>query len=212
VSSGSFRQLDDLAARLPFAVDDYAAAGEAFARWQRSEAEEDLACVHLWTYCYVLRYVLTRFLRERTSVPSDVDEVMSECHERILNNLHTVREPARYASFVSVICKRALLNHRARRRDMVEPEDHVLPQAETERTDLDAYDAALVLKVIQEVIDELPDAIRPIAHMRLIDKMEYEQIAEITGRPIATVRTYVSKAFGHLRADPRVRALYYDTE
>ena len=120
----------------------------------------------------------------------------------------TVREPLKFASFVSVICKRALLNHRARRRDVVEPDDYYLPATEVRGADV--YDGQLVLRVIEAALDALPEAIRGIARMRLLERRDYEWIAEKTDRPIATVRTYVSKALVHLRANERLRSLRFD--
>ena len=189
-------------------MDDYDAAGVTFARWRETRDDHDKRSIEIWAYCYVQRYFTIRFLRERTTSPSDIDLVISRAFERILTNLETVRDPLKFAGFVSVICKRALLNHRGRRKDTVEAEDHVI--VPTRADEADAYDGALARRVIVAALAHLPDSTRQIAQWRLLEEKEYEWISEQTGRPIATVRTYVSKALTILRSDDRLRALHFD--
>ena len=202
-----FQRLDAIAARLPFAVDDYAAAGAAFARWRRSQRDADLRTVEIWAYCYTYRYFYTKFARERMGGASDLDAAVDNAYTRVLANLDTVRNPLKFAHFVSVICKRTLLNHRARRRTMVEVMEDMAPTASAEAR---SYDRHLVRHVLAVAIEALPEAIRDVARMRLLDGREYESIAEETGRPTPTVRTYVSKAIARLRGNEDLRALYFD--
>lgn len=203
-----FSRLEAIAARLPFAVDDYGAAGEAFARWRASGRAEDRRTVELWAYCYTYRYFYIRFARERTGGASDLDAAIDKAYLRVLSHFGSVRDPLKFAHFVSVICKRTLLNHRARRRESVEVEEHMVPTVPAQAAQ--AYDRTLVRRVLTEAIEGLPQALRDIARMRLLDGMEYEAIAQQTDRPTPTVRTYVSKAIARLREDEGLQALYFD--
>ncbi|MDX1440347.1 MAG: sigma factor-like helix-turn-helix DNA-binding protein, partial [Rubricoccaceae bacterium] len=54
---------------------------------------------------------------------------------------------------------------------------------------------------VAQAMSKLPDSIRDIAIQRLVKNRPYEEIAEETERPIATVRTYVAKAISRLRED-----------
>lgn len=202
------RFLDSVAGHLPFAVDDYPAAGEAFARWRRTEADADRHTVELWAYCYTLRYFYTQFARERTSGVSDLDAVVDTAYGRILGHLDRVREPLRFAAFVSVVCKRTLLNHRTRRRPTTEVDEHTAPTLPADAAAV--HDGRIVRDALVRAVDGLPEALREIARMRLLDQAPYEQIAEATDRPLPTIRTYVSKAVARLREDPHLRAFYYD--
>ncbi len=202
-----FHRLEAIASRLPFAVDDYAAAGAAFARWKDSRRDEDLRTVEIWSYCYTYRYFYAKFARERVGGASDLDAAIDKAYVRVLTHLDSVRNPLKFAHFVSVICKRTLLNHRSRRRETVEVMEDMAPTRSAGASD---YDGHLVRHVLAAAIGALPDAIRDIARMRLLDGMEYEAIAEETGRPTPTVRTYVSKAVARLREDEDLRALYFD--
>ena len=208
VPLGQLHRIDALARHLPFALDDYAEAGRAFARWRASGTAEDRHVVELWTYCYAHRYFSIRFSRERTAGASDVDEVIGRAYGRILRHLGDVRQPLKYAHFVSVVCKRALLNYRARRRETVEVDEATTPP--TPPAEANDYDRQLVRAVLAEAIEGLPPAGREVARRRILEGLGYEAIAEATGHPTPTVRTYVSKALARLRTHPTLRALYYD--
>ncbi len=195
-----------LARELPFAVDDFDAASDTYVRWRRTRSDEDRRSVELWAYCYAVWYLYAKFARERTSGVSDLDAALDQAYGRILRALETVRDPERFPQFVSVVCKNVLLSHRARRREMVEVDEGTLVSPEDHAQ---AYDRVLVRRVLARAIRAMPEAIRDIGRMRLLENWSYRDIAEATGRPIASVRTYVSKVKARLRDDPDVRALYY---
>ena len=46
--------------------------------------------------------------------------------------------------------------------------------------------------------------------MRLLEGRSYQDIADVTGRSLATTRTYYSKAIARLRKDPDLLALQFD--
>lgn len=200
-------RLDALVRELPFAVDDFDAAAEAFVRWRQTEADEDRRAVELWAYCYTIWYFYAQFSRERTSGVSDLDAALDRAYDRILNALADIHDPERFPHYVSVVCKNVLLSHRARRRDTVEVNEETLLVAEA---GAQAYDRVLVRRVLARTIDAMPSAIRDIGRMRLLEGRSYQDIAHVTGKPIASVRTYVSKVKARLRDDLDVRALYED--
>ena len=204
MSHAELRRLDALAAALPFAVDDYAAANAAFVAWREGSGAR--RTVDLWAYCYVHRYVLTRFARETGGAPSDADVVTTKAYERILNGLDTVRDPGRFAQFVSVVCKNTLLNNRSRRRAF-DALDEALPAEAPER---DAVDAGLVRHTLAAAIAVLPEGIRETARLRFLEGLGYDALAERIGKEVPTARAYVSKAVRRLREDPALRALHFD--
>ena len=84
-------------------------------------------------------------------------------------------------------------------------EDHVAPVAPAEPDDLDRV---LVRRVVARAVEALPPAISEVVRMRLLEKRSYQDIAEATGRSLATTRTYYSKAIARLREDPDLLALH----
>ena len=206
MSPDALRHLDAVARHLPFGIDDYAAANAAFARWKASGEDDDLQAVELWTYCYVQRYFLIRFLRER-GAPSDFEACLSRAVQRARRSYDRVREAEKFASYVSVTCKNTLRNYRRDRRDLDEIADGM---ATTRQPDVPDYDGDVLRAVLARALDAMPATVREIGRLRFLDRMEYPEIAEATGRPLPTVRTYAARAMGRLREDPQLRALYYD--
>ncbi|MEM0961617.1 MAG: sigma-70 family RNA polymerase sigma factor [Bacteroidota bacterium] len=198
-------RFDSLADKLPFAVDDYDTVREVYVRWRLQRAASDLETIQTWSYLYALRYLYARFRTERTGASSDLDMAVLRAVQRIYRSLESVRDPERFPQFVSVICRRVLLSHRERRRELAEINDYDAP---VEALEAEGYDRQLVRHVLQQAIERLPASLRTIARMRLIDECPYDDIAEATGHPVPTVRTYVSRSLSRLRQDPDVRALY----
>lgn len=201
------RDLAPLVARLPFAVDDAAAAGRAFAE---GRAGDERAREHadLWAYVWMVRYTTRKFATERAGGASDLDAVQTRAYEGIVKAAAGVADPLKFPSYVSVVCKNALLSHRERRRTTVEADDTTLAPV----LDDDRYegDGAVVRRDLAEAVGTLPPAVRDVARMSLLDGRSFEEIAEATGHPLPTVRTYVSKANARLRESPLLRAHFYD--
>lgn len=197
------RHLDAVARQLPFSVDDIGAANAAFGRWR--EGIEDRRTVDLWMYCYIQRYFVVRFLRER-GAPSDLDHCVSHAFERVQKKLDQIEDETRFAHYVSVACKHTLLNHRRDRREVSQVYEDTL---EVEPVPL-ATDGTYVRHIVESALDEAPEAVREVGRLRILEQLEYPDIAERTGRALATVRTYAWRAVMYLRDHPRVRSLHYD--
>lgn len=197
-----------LAANLPFAVDDYPAAGRAFAAWRASGTVRDGDAVKLWAYCYVQRHLYGRFARERTGSAADVDDAIGRAFFDVLACFDRVADPSRFAQYVSVICKRTVLGHRARRQFTVEADDSVLTPQEASLPS--PYVSEAVRADIEAALEGLPASLVDVARLRYLEGMDYEAIAAHLGRPIASVRTYAARAGARLRADPYLRAHHFD--
>ena len=201
------RSLARLTADLPFSLDDTDAAAEAFAAGRAGDVEAGRHA-DLWAYAWMIRYVTRKFLTERVSTPSDADAVQARATDGILKAREQVTDPARFPAYVSKVCKNALLTHRARRRVTVEADDTTLdPEPEDAHAEIDR---AAIRRDVEAAIETLPAGIRPVARMRFLDDAPFDAIAEATGHPLPTVRTYASKALARLRTLPALRAHHYD--
>lgn len=198
-------RLAALVRHLPFDVDDFDAARQTFVRWRQEGDEADRQTALLWTYCYVAWYFYGKFARERTAGPSDLDAVIERSCRRIFDALPGVRDPERFPQFVSVVCRNVLSSYRLRRRESVEVQDDTAPVAPF---GTDHLDRVLVRRLIVQAIDGLPPAVSEVARMRLLENRSYQEIADATGRALATTRTYYSKAIARLREDPDLQAVY----
>src|SRR5690606_17683134 len=98
----TMRSLDEVAAHLPFHVDELEKANEAFCRWQQTGHARDREIVEIWTYCYVRRYFIAKFLRDSVHGPTALDQLVGKAFTRARENLGRVEQPERFASWVSV--------------------------------------------------------------------------------------------------------------
>ncbi len=199
------RSLDEVKAYLPFDVDDFDRANEAFLRWRQTRSDRDLQTVELWLFVYSRRYFITKFLRERALNPADIEKPIGDAYRRAREHFDEIEHPERFVNFVSVVCKHTFVNFvRSRSRSRaVELDPDVVPEAAAETVDpTAAHDRRVLRYVLLAAVNALPDSLRGVARMRLLEGREYEEIAEEVGKTQAVVRTYVSKALAKLRGDP----------
>ena len=65
---------------------------------------------------------------------------------------------------------------------------------EEESTDLDQLDISNSVDLVKKIIADLPDLQRTIIHMRDIEQLEYEEIAEATQMNVNAIRVNLSRA------------------
>jgi RNA polymerase sigma factor (sigma-70 family) len=201
----TMRALDEVAAHLPFHVDDLDEANAAYQRWHTTGNPEDLEVVELWTYCYTRRYFVVKFLRDSAYGSTHLDMLVGKAFSRARDNLEKVKQPERFASWVSVICKNTFINFLRRYRDQA-----VLDEARTaapRRAEFYEHDRLAVRRAVEHAIERLPPSLREVARLRFLEGRPYDYIVEATGRPAASVRSYVNKAVVRLREDPALVTL-----
>lgn len=202
--STSTSELRTVIDRLPFPVDDTDAANEAFRRWAEGNDPDAERLVDLWTYCYVCRYFLSKSTKGTFENTSDADELTTRAYQKIQNNRDGVRNPNRYASWVSVVCKNTLLNYTRRDRfseSIEEDEDIRLTSNEAQPV----AEVGFVREAFDEAIDRLPRYLQEPARLYFLEDQGFEEISEAIDKPVATVRTYKHKAVKQLRTDDRLR-------
>ncbi len=199
------RALDEVAAHLPFHVDELDRANEAFLRWRASGSPRDLELVELWTYCYTRRYFIAKFLRDSAYGATDLDQLVGRAFTKARQNFEQVRQPDRFASWVSVICRNVFVNFVRRYREHT-PLDEARTPAPP-RPETFEHDRLAARQAAERAVDRLPPSLRDIARMRFLEDRSYEEIGEATGRPLASLRAFAHKAVVRLREDPELVAL-----
>lgn len=204
-------RLGAVADRLPFALEDFDAVNRTFSRWAEHAGDADLETLEVWLYCHVQRYVLVRLVRVPAAGVSDADQIIVDLFERVRSQFDRVLDPARFTHFVAVVCQNTFRNGLRRLHPHARLDPDALPAGDPDTAfdgpSLDEPDRALIRHTVAGAIETLPEHIAQIARMHLLDGRSYRFIAGATGRPLPTVRTYVSKALAGLREDPGVRAL-----
>lgn len=195
-----------LAASLPFHLDDVDRANAAYCAFRAGPSEATRRPVDLWTYCYVSRYFRTKFARETAYAVADLDLLVARAQDRIWRKQHTVREPERYASWVSVVCKRTYLNWIRARRRIVPLDAPSAPPlvAEPGRSP----ELIPVRAAVGAAVDRLPPFLQDVARLRFVEGASYAAIAGMLQKPAPVVRAYAFKARTRLRKDPLLRDLF----
>jgi RNA polymerase sigma factor (sigma-70 family) len=197
------KDLDSLIRRLPFDLDDGEAVGQLYGEWVQHGRAQAGYLVDLWTYCYVRRYFLIKFMRSDAAYTgADLEMVVERSFLRIAAKRDTIREQHKYANWVIVVCRNTYLNYVSRQPDFL-PLDRVAePGAEDEML-VELHDDAMRATALEAAIARLPAHLREIAWMKLVDGLEYEDIEQRTGITVPSARAYVHKALTRLRNDAR---------
>lgn len=201
-------RLNALASRLPFRVSDVHAVNDVFRRWHSERGMEDLDTLELWVYCRTQFYVLGKLVRDTRATSNDFDKLSSVVFNKVRTGMETVREPDRFANWVNVVCRNAYVNERKKERPRDELNEETLRDETTPF--LLEVDRSKILQVVDRAIDRLPPSLSGVARMRLLEGKEYQHIVDVTGLPIASVRTYTAKALARLREDSEVREIARD--
>jgi RNA polymerase sigma factor (sigma-70 family) len=197
--------------RLPFAVDDTDAANEAFRRWQTDDAAEAKRVVDLWTYCYVCRYFLGKSAGGNFDSAAAPEQLITRAYEKVRDKRDTVRNPDRYASWVSVVCKNTFLNHtrRDRRAQSIDEEKGPTLRADERGR---SQTVGFVQESLEAAIDRLPNYLQEPARLYFLEDRDFEEISEAVDKPVPTIRTYKHKAVQRLREDETLREYVDGTE
>lgn len=203
-----YQSLERLATRLPFPVDDVGRVNELFCEYTTNPARNLEVQIELWTYCFVRRYLTTKLARDGTAGGADLDALLDTVYQRIHKGRARVRE--RYASWVSVVCKNSYLNY-VRDRHPTSPIIGFEAEELAERRltgglphAADQTDFGMVLDTVDAAIRRLPAYLQQVTRLRLLDELDYDEIAVIVDRPVEIVRSYAHKAIVRLRSDREV--------
>ena len=206
-------RLDGLIRQLPFDLDDGAAVGALYAEWKAAPGKRNQYLIDLWTYCYVRRYFLVKFVRSEGGYSSgDLEMVIERAFKKISIGRETVREATRYPNWVVVVCRNTFVNFVTRQPDHVPVDRIAEPRVDPEPLDA-LHDQAIRASALDAAIRRLPAWLRVVARLRLVDGLAYEVIQERTGIPVPSVRTYANKAVMRLRQDKALlRGMGYEAE
>lgn len=140
------------------------------------------------------------------SYVKDQDEVMDLTQEifiRIYRNIHTFKGESAFYSWMYRIALNTAKNYQAAQKirppkQDIDHEEAFVHEGSENLVDFrqpdDILDAEQLLTITQTVIDELPEELKEIIHLREIEGMEYEEIAKTLQCPIGTVRSRLFRA------------------
>lgn len=152
-----------------------------------------------------LMQYLYRFLGDKKRC----EDLLQETFLRVHRNRHSYRRIAKFSTWLYTIAgnlARSEYRKRKRRRmqsiqsvnrdneeyEMEIPDESFSPDKHAESTIQDRY--------IQEAMNEIPPAFREVVVLRDIQQLAYDEIAEITGLPMGTVKSRINRGRTKLQA------------
>lgn len=199
------RTLDTLASHLPFSLDETEQVNETYARYATAPCAPDARLVDLWTYCYIRRYFLIKFIRESAFRSAELEQVVERTYRKVENRRHQLEQQDRYAQWVSVVCRNTFYNFVSRRKRITALDNVPEPPVEMPEVELEV-DAGAVFVALTSAIETLPNFLQATARMRFVENLSYEEIARIIGKRVPTVRAYIHKICSRFRKDRELSA------
>ena len=149
-------------------------------------------------YSERLTHYLYRFIKD----DRQVEDLLQETFLRVHRNRHSYQPIAKFSTWLYTIAGNlARSEYRRRKRhrtysihsvnqdgeeyEMRIPSDTLAPDRHAERGIYDEH--------IQQALDQLPDSFREVVVLRDVQQLTYEEIAEITGLPMGTVKSRINR-------------------
>ena len=198
--------LEVLASSLPFRLDEAERVNDAFSSYMTNGQQKQKVTVDLWTYCFVRRYYLIKFLKEAAFRSSELDLLVEKTYQKVERSRGRIESYDRYAQWVSVVCRNTFINFVTRRRQVTGLDElHSDPKEVDTPFDIET-DAAGLHVALQRAIAELPAFLQPTARMKFVENLSYEEISRIIGKRVPTVRSYIHKSCSRFRKNKRLKA------
>jgi RNA polymerase sigma factor (sigma-70 family) len=143
------------------------------------------------------------------------EDLLQETFLRVYRNRHAYRRIAKFSTWLYTIAGNlARSEYRKRKRqrtyslhsvnrdneeyEMEIPDESFSPDTHTESTIQDRF--------IQEALNEIPPSFREVVVLRDVQQLAYEEIAEITGLPMGTVKSRINR--GRTKLQELLRDIY----
>ena len=130
----------------------------------------------------------------------DAEDLAQETFVRAHTRLAQFSGRSRFGTWVTAICVRLCLDHeRARKRrprsvDLYDPVVGLDPAVEERRRPQDALHRAETAQRVETLVAALPHRLRAALVLRVIQGMDYEDVASALGTTVRSARIYVSEA------------------
>ena len=143
------------------------------------------------------------------------EDLLQETLVRVYRNRHSYRRIARFSTWVYTIAGNlARSEYRKRRRYVMtslhgqnrDGEEYEYPLPDEGHSPDDLTEASFQRDRVQEALAELPLEFREPVVLRDIQQLTYEEIAEITGLPMGTVKSRINR--GRTKLQQLLRDIY----
>lgn len=136
------------------------------------------------------------------SMEADAEDLRQEIWLTVLRKLRSLDEPAAFRTWLYRVARHSAISFLRRRRAEI-PLDELAPREEPATPDLDEGDLAFTATEVQAVylaLDRLSPSHREVLTLRFLGDLSYEQVADVLGCRVGTVRSRIHYAKAALRA------------
>jgi len=133
------------------------------------------------------------FARRMLKDQAGAEDVCQEVFLRMVTSAPRYEPTAKFRTWLFTIARNCVLNVLRRPRPVRMPDDGELADDRASEPHL-AATRAEALAHLEEAIAQLPDPWREVFLLRFRHEMSYQEIADVTGEPLGTVKTHIHRA------------------
>lgn len=143
-------------------------------------------------YQKLVSHVVFRMVVNR----SDREDICQEVFVKVYQNLAGFNFQCKLSTWIARIAYNACVNHLEKKRvpllDDLYPEKNELEKYPSNAVTPECYAEEQDVSVrVRAEIEKMPARFRAVVTMYHLDEMSYEEIAEVTGMPLGTVKSYL---------------------
>ena len=151
------------------------------------------------------REKLVHFIARKTGDRDRAEDLVQEAFIRVTRHLHRFDQSKKFSTWIYTICSNLSKNElRNRSRSPLvlfqkltthwEPEHHPLQFEDSSMMPDSLYRKRFLQDLVERTVDELPEHHRLVFKLRELEGKSYEEIAEITGVNLGTVKSRLHRA------------------
>ncbi len=158
----------------------------------------------VWAFEEIVRRYrdrLTNFVYRYVNDRREAEDLVQDTFLKLYQNKHAYKEIAKFSTWIYTIAAnlaKTLLRKRKTRKLMffshLGPEDKDLDLPSKDRTTQEILESEHGEKIIQQAISKLPEHFRIAIILRDVQELSYEEISNIIGKPIGTVKSRINRA------------------
>ncbi len=158
----------------------------------------------VWAFEEIVRRYrdrLTNFVYRYVHDRREAEDLVQDTFLKLYQNKHAYKEIAKFSTWIYTIAAnlaKTLLRKRKTRKLMffsrLGPEDKDLDLPSKDRTTQEILESEHGEKLIQQAISKLPEHFRIAIILRDVQELSYEEISNIIGKPIGTVKSRINRA------------------
>ncbi len=181
-------------------IDDDQILVRAILDGDRSSFEELMQRYNKRIFNFILRMVRS----QETAL-----ELSQDFFLKIYANLEKYNFQYKFSTWAYKICHNLVLDHLRRQKgithslddDSVSARELVQAEHYTSDSGFSEMAAEEVRQILWQAVDRLPLKFRELILMRFVQELKYEEISEVTGLPVGTVKNRIFKAKEFLRLE-----------